>query len=382
MSELLMKLFVRDPSQRHKYGLLAGVVGIMCNVLLATVKVITGIMTGAVSIATDAVNNLSDAVSSVVTLIGFKISGKPADREHPYGHGRVEYITGFVVSAAVIAVAIDLFKESVSNIITPKDLDVSITTIVILAASILLKFWMSSFYNKIANRISSEAMHATAADSRADCITTGVALLSVAVMLIFGKNIDGYAGAVVSVLVMISGLRSAKETIEPLLGTAPDKEKIRAIESEALSHPEIMGVHDMHVHEYGHDIEIVSLHVEVSCDLTLVTAHDVIDAIEHDIVAEGLASEVTIHVDPIAVNDPETMTLREELSSYLKTISPDISIHDFRLIRRESEHSHLIFEILVPYDLTKTDNELRALLCTRIADCGRDYEVAITVDRE
>lgn len=382
MSELLMRLFVRDPSQRHKYGLLAGVVGIICNILLATVKVITGLMTGAVSIATDAVNNLSDAVSSVVTLIGFKISGKPADREHPYGHGRVEYITGFVVSAAVIAVAIDLFKESVSNIITPKDLDVSVTTMVILAVSILLKFWMSSFYNKIATRISSEAMRATAADSRADCITTGVALLSVAVMLIFGKNIDGYAGAVVSVLVMFSGFRSAKETIEPLLGTAPDKEKIRAIESEALSHSEILGVHDIHVHEYGHSIEIVSFHVEVPCDLTLVAVHDLVDAIERDIVAKELASEVTIHVDPVAINDDEVMSLREELSSYLKTISPDISIHDFRLIRRETEHSHLIFEILVPYDVAKTDDELRSLLCARISAAGRDYVVTITVDRE
>ena len=388
MSELLMRLFVKDPSdplQRHRYGLLAGIVGICCNILLATVKVITGILTGAVSIATDAVNNLSDAVSSVVTLVGFKISGKPADREHPYGHGRVEYITGFVVAAAVIAVALDLFKESVAHIITPNELDVSIKTIVILAISILLKLWMSVFYNKIAVKISSEAMHATAADSRADCITTGVALLSVAVMLIFKKNIDGFAGAIVSVLVMISGFRSAKETIEPLLGKAPDNEKISRIAAEAMSHPEILGVHDIRIHEYGHNIMIASLHVEVPHGLSLVEAHELVGGIERDIVAKALVTEVTIHVDPVVTNDTEMMGLRKTLSEHMKKVDERISIHDFRLIRTSEKGesgSELVFEILVPYDLGLEDDEIRDILRKKIRAEGRDYEVSVTVDRE
>ena len=381
MSELLMKLFVKDPSQRHKYGLLAGIVGIICNILLASVKITLGLLSGAVSIATDAVNNLSDAISSIVTLVGFKISGKPADREHPYGHGRVEYVTGFVVSAAVIAVAINLFKESVGNIIHPNELDVSVVTIIILAVSIFVKLWMSVFYGKIAKKISSEAMRATATDSRADCITTSVALISVAIMLIFKKNIDGYAGAIVSILVIISGIRSAKETIEPLLGMAPSKEEINTLEKEVMSHEGILGVHDIKIHEYGHDIKIASLHVEIPHDYTLVRSHELVDEIERSAMEKGLVTELSIHVDPVVMSDEETLSLRKELSDYMKTIDPKISIHDFRMVRGD-DHNRLIFEVLVPYDNTKTDDEIREILREKIKEAGKDCKTMITVDRE
>ncbi|MCR5616710.1 MAG: cation diffusion facilitator family transporter [Clostridiales bacterium] len=381
MSELLIRLFVKDPSQRHKYGLLAGVVGIICNVILASTKIVLGLVTGAVSIVTDAVNNLSDAVSSVVTLVGFKISGKPADREHPYGHGRVEYITGFVVSAAVIAVAIELFKESVSNIIHPEELDVSIVTIVFLALTIVIKLWMSVFYGKIAKKISSEAMRATATDSRADCITTGVALISVLIMLISGINIDGYAGALVAILVVISGVRSAKETIAPILGEAPDKEFLAELEKEVRSNEGILGVHDIRIHEYGHSTKIVSLHVEMPDDVPLVKVHDVIDIIEKDLVSKGFASEVTIHVDPVATDDQEMLGVRSCLEGYLKTVNGKISIHDFRLIR-ETDCKRLIFEILVPYDDKHSDSELKGLIEGHLKETGKDYDISVTVDRE
>lgn len=381
MSELLLKLFIKDPSQRHKYGLLAGVVGIICNILLACTKIVMGLLTGAVSIATDAVNNMSDAVSSIVTLVGFKISGKPADREHPYGHGRMEYIAGFVVAAAVIAVAINLFKESVSKIIHPNELDVNVTTIIILAITILVKLWMSLFYGKIAKRISSEAMRATAADSRADCITTGVALLSVAVMLVFKKNIDGWAGAIVSLLVIVSGLRSAKETIEPLLGAAPDKETIDKLEKELCSYDEILGIHDLRVHEYGHDVTVASVHVEMPHDCTLVRSHEIIDKIERDVTDKGIVTELTIHVDPVMTDDEEITFIRTELTKHMQSIDPKMSLYDFRLIREE-EGDKLFFEILVSYDNPKSDDEIKKILCDKLKELGKDCEAKIIVDRE
>ena len=384
MTELLFKLFAKIKGReisRHEYGLAAGVVGIICNVLLSAFKIVTGLMTGAVSIASDAVNNMSDAVSSVVTLVGFKISGKPADREHPYGHGRAEYITGFVVSAAVIAVAINLFKESVTDIFNPKDLDVSITTMIILVVSILLKLWMSFFYSKVASKISSEAMRATAVDSRADCITTAVALISVTVMLIWKVNIDGYAGAVVSLLVIVSGFKSAKETIEPLLGGPIGKERQKKIEDVALSHNEIMGVHDMRVHEYGHDVIVASMHVEMPYNITLVRAHEIVDDIERKLVEERLVSEVTIHVDPVMTDDHEMLKIKAGLTEFVQKEDSRINIYDFRMIRMKRK-IQLIFDILVPYDIDKSDEDIRKLVEEYFKDSGRNYEFIIEVDRE
>ena len=380
MTELLIKLFIKEDgdanNNRHKYGLMAGIVGICCNILLAAVKVVTGILTSSVSIASDAVNNASDSISSIVTLIGFKITGKPADKEHPFGHGRAEYITGFVIAAAVIAVALNLFKESVNDIFHPKELDVSIATIVILSVSILLKLWMSLFYSKIAKKISSEAMRATANDSRADCLTTGVALISVAVMLIWNINIDGYAGAVVSLIVVYSGFKSAKETIEPLLGTAPDKGKIKQIEEICEPIDEIIGVHDIMIHEYGHDVAIASLHVEMPYTLSLVKAHELVDHIERKIVSEGIVSEVTIHIDPVMIDDEEMLALREEITEHFAGINGDIEVHDFRLIR-SGDHDRLVFEMIVPYDLELPDEDIRKDVESRLE--GRPVPVRLSL---
>ena len=383
MTELLIKLFIKegDENSRHKYGVMAGVVGIICNLILTVFKVITGIVTGAVSIATDAINNFSDAISSIVTLIGFKISGKPADREHPYGHGRVEYLTGFIVSAAVIAVALTLLKESVLNIINPKELDVSIATIIILVASILLKLWMSMFYAKIAGRISSEAMMAAATDSRSDCITTGVALISIICMLIFKINIDGYAGAVVSLFVIRSGFQSAKDTIEPLLGKAPDPELTSKLTAEAKAHSEILGVHDIRVHDYGHDRVIASMHVELPYNMTLTDAHELIDRIEHSIMSQKLVNEVSIHIDPVNVDDEEMLLIKRELCAYLAHIDGRLSIHDFRLVREDGRY-RLIFEVLASYDLDMTDEEITELLRTKAESLKPGCELSIVIDRE
>jgi len=378
MTELLIKLFLHKDASRHEYGVLAGIVGIFCNLILTAFKIVTGIATGAVSIATDAVNNLSDAVSSIVTLIGFKITGKPADKEHPYGHGRAEYLTGFIVSAAVIAIALTLLKESISHIINPNELDVSITTIIILSASILLKLWMSLFYTKIARRIDSEAMMATATDSRSDCITTGVALIAALVMLIWQINIDGIAGAVVALFVIWSGFKSAKETIEPLLGTAPDKDLTEKIVREALSHKEILNVHDIRIHEYGHGMIIVSMHVEMPYTLSLIQAHDVVDSIERAVTEDKLATEITIHVDPVNTDDDEMLDLRKDISNHLLLLDDRITIHDFKMQRCE-DRRELDFELLVPYDLNKTDDEIKDHIRKILDD---RTVIRVTVDRE
>ena len=382
MTELLIRLFIHRDSDgtasRQEYGVLAGVVGICCNILLTAFKIVTGIVTGAVSIATDAVNNLSDAISSIITLVGFKITGKPADREHPYGHGRAEYLTGFIVAAAVIAVALTLLKESVSNIFSPDELDVSITTIIILIVSILIKLWMSLFYTKIAGKINSEAMMATAVDSRSDCITTGMALIAVVVMLVWNINIDGYAGAAVALFVIYSGFRSAKETIEPLLGRAPDKKLTDRITDIALSCEGILGVHDIRIHEYGHDIIIVSMHVEMPYTLSLTEAHRIADHIERTVTNQKLATEITIHVDPVNTDDEEMLTLRRTVSEHLMELDRRITVHDFRLIRGE-HHARLVFEVLVPYDLAMDDEGIREYI-TR--DLDRNLICDIKVDRE
>ncbi|SCW57573.1 cation diffusion facilitator family transporter [Ruminococcaceae bacterium YRB3002] len=381
MTELLIKLFIKKGhDSRQDYGVLAGIVGIICNLLLTGFKIATGLITGAVSIATDAVNNLSDAISSIVTLVGFRISGKPANRKHPYGHGRAEYLAGFIVAAAVIAVAISLFKESVENIFAPSELDVSITTIVILVVSILLKLWMSLFYTKIAKKISSEAMMATAVDSRSDCITTGMALVSVIAMLFFKVNIDGYAGAVVAVFVAVSGFKSAKDTIEPLLGKAPDPELIKEIEAEALSREGILNVHDIMIHEYGHDFKICSMHIELPSSMSLTEAHTIADSIERRVIEKGLVNEMSIHVDPIDLDDSELNELKTAITDYIRTIDPAMDIHDCRLIRSE-HHTRLVFEVLKPYESAKTDEELQELLNAKVTELRPGYITAIKFER-
>ncbi len=382
MTELLIKIFIKDKdnASRHSYGVMAGIVGICCNLILTAFKIVTGLVTGAVSIASDAVNNLSDAVSSIATLIGFRISGKPADREHPYGHGRVEYVTGFIIAAAVIAVAINLLKESLHNIFYPKELDVSYTTIIILSGSILLKLWMSIFYTKISKKISSKAMMATAIDSRSDCITTGVALISVIIMLFFGKNVDGYAGAIVSLFVIYSGIESAKETIAPIIGEAPDKEIIESIENIAKEHPEILGIHDIRLHEYGPGMIVSSFHVEMPYTLSLVEAHEVVDDIERRITEEKIVTEVTIHIDPVITDDEEMLRLREELSQYMKKLDERISIHDFRMIHGNGKE-RFIFDIAVPYELNKTDDEVKRIINEKLGETYTDYLMTVTVDR-
>ena len=385
MSELLFRLFIKsndaDPkAERTQFGMLAGIVGLFLNISLSVLKIILGILTGSISILGDSVNNLSDSISSVITMIGFRLSGKPADREHPYGHGRIEYISGFLVAIFVIAVAIELLRTSVSHIIHPNEMDVSIATIIILSCTILVKLWMSLFYFKISKRINSAAMRATAVDSRSDCITTGVALISVFVMLCFHINIDGYTGAIVALFVIYAGTQSARETIEPLLGEKPDPDVIRAIKDTAMSRKEIIGVHDLRLHEYGPGHLVASMHVEMPYNLSFTDMHEIVDGIEEEIMDKGLVKEITIHADPVNFDDPYVELLRNETMAVAKAIDPNMNILDFRIIGEE--HSKILFDLEIPFSQKRSDEEIKALLKEKLHEKESGAEIHIHVDRE
>ena len=387
MGKLLVRTFIKNyedtgnPEVRKKYGMLAGGFGIFCNIMLSILKIIIGIISGAFSIVGDAVNNVSDAASSIITLISFKISGKPADKEHPYGHGRLEYMSGFIVAVLVLAIALNLLKESIVHIIKKTPINVSLVTIIILSCTILVKLYMSIFYMYISRTIKSTAMRVTAVDSRSDCICTSVALISVLVMLIFKVNIDGYAGAIVALFVIKSGLEGAKDTTALLLGEGPDeetKEKIMEVSSE---YPEIMEVHDLRVHDYGPGRTFASMHVEVDADLGMMKAHDIVDSIERRIVKEGLVSELTIHVDPVDANDDFTASLKKNVVKKLKGISDIISMHDFRVIRKGESIERVIFDITVPYDFSIPDDELMEKVKKIVEELPGEPEADLFIDK-
>ena len=371
---------VKDPKVRGQYGIFAGIFGILCNLLLAGIKLCLGLLIHSVSVIGDAVNNLSDAVSSIVTLAGFKLSGKNADREHPYGHGRFEYLSGLMVAAAVVAVAVELLITSVKHIISPAELDVRPVSIVILILSILVKLIMSAVYFKISKKISSRAMQATAMDSLQDCVTTTVALVSVVVMLFFHVNIDGYAGAVVAVFVIVSGLGSLKDTVQLLLGEGPDEDVVREIEEITKAHKEILGVHDLRIHDYGPGRTFASMHVEIPYTVSLIDAHEIIDAIEQEVVSKKLVSEMSIHVDPVVLDDEEMLMLREKTGEILRSICENADLHDFRLIRGR-KCSRLIFDVLVPYSFAAKDEELKEKIEKELHALRPDLEMCITIDR-
>ncbi len=389
MLDSLLKKFiknaedVKNPNVRYKYGVFAGIFGIICNVFLTVFKIVTGLVTGTMSIVGDSINNLSDAVSSIVTLIGFKISAKAADKNHPYGHGRIEYLAGLTVSVAVIAIALDLGKTSIETIIEPSRMDVSLSTIIILVVAILVKIGMSLFYYKIARIIDSAAMRATASDSRSDCITTAVALLAVIVKIVWDVNIDGYAGLIVSFFVIKAGIDAARDTIVPLLGTAPDPEVIERMRELALQHEEIVGVHDIRIHEYGPARCVASMHVEIPAEVGMIRAHEIVDSVERDIEEEQLVGEVTIHVDPVISDDEELNSIREWTRGQLQEIDPVITMHDFRLIHgRVNQETgmrsiRVLFELEVPYAYQVPDEQIREEMEDRFRRKYPDYRLTI-----
>ncbi|MGI6019946.1 MAG: cation diffusion facilitator family transporter [Lachnospiraceae bacterium] len=368
--------------QRSVYGMLCGFVGIFLNIVLFALKFLAGIISGAVSITADAFNNLSDAGSSIVTLLGFKLAGIKADREHPYGHGRMEYISGLVVSAIIIVMGFELFKESVKKIIHPEAGTFSWAVVFILILSILVKCYMAVYNFSIGNKINSSPVKATAIDSLSDCAATTAVLICLIISRFTGIELDGWGGCIVSLFILYAGYSAAKDSLQPLLGNTPDPEFIDKLKQIVLGFDDnILGLHDLMVHDYGPGRRIVSLHTEVPSDGDLLKIHDVIDNLEKKLARE-LGCAVTIHMDPVATNDPKVNSLRFRVAELLTKIDELITIHDFRVVWGET-HTNLIFDMALPFECKYSDDEAKKMAEKLITDeIGANYYAVIDVDRD
>ena len=384
MVTLLAKHFIKNyentksPAVRHSYGMLCGVVGILLNILLFSGKFIAGIFSNSIAITADALNNLSDAGSSFITLAGFKLASQKPDPDHPYGHGRMEYLSGLFVSLLILLMAVELLKTSIDKILHPQSTQINPLVIAILAASILVKLYMSFYNQTIGKRIDSTALLATAADSRGDSLSTLLVLASSLISLFTGFQIDGYCGLLVGIFILYSGFNAAKDTINPLLGQAPDKAYVEKIERIVTSHNMILGIHDMMVHDYGPGRVVVSLHAEVPSNGDLLEMHDLIDHIENDL-ADQCCCEAVIHMDPIAVNDPEVDALKKQLTEIIQSIDDTLKFHDFRIVKGPT-HTNLIFDVLVPYNFTLKDNDLIDRIDQKVKECNPSYFIVAKID--
>lgn len=385
MVTLLSHLFIKDyqeyanPAVRRAYGVLTGAVGIVLNVILFIGKYLAGFFSGSVSVMADAFNNLSDAGSSFITMLGFHLAGKEPDPEHPFGHGRIEYVSGLAVSALIILMGFELLQTSFDKILHPQQMDVSLITILILVASIAVKVYMS-FYNRVyGKKLDSSAMNATATDSLSDCISTAVVLLSMLVYQFLHINLDGWSGLVVAVFILLAGINSAKDTLSPLLGEAPDEEFVMEVEKMVMEHPDVVGVHDMVVHNYGPGRMMISLHAEVPGNIDVYKLHDSIDLIEFQI-KQRFQCEAVIHMDPIATDDEQVMSLRKEVVELVRLYDEQLTIHDFRMVAGPT-HTNLIFDVVVPQGYKKSDDEISAEIARRINQKWCNYFAVIKMEK-
>ena len=384
MITLLSRWFIRDrdhvtdPAVRRAYGQLCGLTGIGLNVLLFIGKFLAGTISGSIAITADAFNNLSDAGSSVITLLGFRLAGRKPDPEHPFGHGRIEYISGLIVSGLILLMGAELAKTSFDKILHPAAVDFSVIAMVILAVSILVKLYMSLYNHRIGKKINSAAMAATAADSISDAISTSAVLAAMLVAKFSGLMIDGYVGMIVAVLILISGVKAAKETIAPLLGQAPETEFVQQIERIVMSHPPICGIHDLVVHDYGPGRVMISLHAEVPAGGDMLELHDVIDNAEIALRRE-LNCEAVIHMDPIVTDDGITSELRAKVSELVKTIDERITIHDFRIVPGNT-HTNLIFDAVVPFDIGISAQEVSERISRLVSEMDSNYFAVVLVE--
>ena len=384
MTGLLLRLFVKNhndtenPVVRSAYGKLAGAVGIVCNLLLFAGKLLAGILSGSVAVTADAVNNLSDASSSLVTLLGFKLAERPADEEHPYGHARIEYISGLVVAALILLIGAELAKSSFSKILHPETVEFSLLTLGVLVGSILAKLWMALFCRKLGKRIDSTTLLATSADSRNDVISTAAVLVGCLAGYFFDVKLDGYIGMAVALFIIWSGCSIAKDTISPLLGEKASGELVRNISDLILSHEKILGIHDLMVHDYGPGNCFASVHAEMDSAEDPLTCHDIIDDIERDALRE-LRVHLVIHYDPIITDDEELNAARALVEQEIRSIDESLSLHDFRMVRGPG-HTNLIFDLVIPYSMEDRKAELKARIDERLQRQDRKYYTVITFD--
>ncbi|MBP3457646.1 MAG: cation transporter [Lachnospiraceae bacterium] len=385
MITLFSSLFIRNkddvesPSVRKAYGVLCGAVGILLNICLFAGKFFAGLISNSIAITADALNNLSDAGSSLITLIGFQMAGQKPDIDHPFGHGRIEYISGLLVSIAIILMGFELVKSSITKIIHPETIASDPLVIGILIASICVKIYMAIYNTAVSKKIASAAMKATATDSISDSLATFVVLISTLVCKFTSVNIDGYCGIAVGLFILYAGYNAAKDTISPLLGQPPKKEFIEQIEALVNAHEGVLGIHDLIVHDYGPGRVMVSLHAEVDSTGNIMDIHDMIDNIEKEL-AKECHCEAVIHMDPVLVNDPLTDSLHSQIEELLHGLDKDLKLHDFRVVTGPT-HTNVIFDVLLPFDFKMTDEEVVAFLSKEIHRMNDSYYAVIQVDK-
>lgn len=386
MINFLAKIFIKDRENtadqkvRAAYGYLCGAVGIALNILLFAGKLTAGTISGSVAVTADAFNNLSDAGSSVISLIGFRLASQKPDPHHPFGHGRFEYIASLIISIIIILMGFELGKSSFEKILSPEEVEYSALTFAVLGVSVAVKLYMFLYNSSVGKKIDSSTMRATAMDSVSDAVSTGAVLLSAVIAMLTKVALDGWMGLVVAVFIMITGFKTAKETVDSLLGAPPCPELVRQIESMVLAHDDIIGVHDMIVHNYGPGRTFVSLHAEVPADGDIVAIHDTIDNAEHEI-AKKLGCLVTIHMDPIDVRDEHTAQLRQKVGEIIKEVNPEVTFHDFRVVSGPT-HTNLIFDIVSPMDCKLSDKELADHIAEKIHEYDESYFAVIDVDKD
>lgn len=384
MTNFLIKLFIKDKENvednnvRGKYAMLSSITGIIVNILLSVFKLIIGIIANSMSIISDALNNVSDAGSSIITMIGFKMSQKKVDSDHPWGHGRMEYITALFVDILIILVGFELLQSSVDKIIHPELPNISNITIILLVVAILAKLWLFLFYRKIAKKINSAAIKGTAYDSISDSISTLAVLISAIVARFAGISIDGYVSLLVSIFILITGIKAIKEIIDLLLGQKPDPEYVNAIEEFAKKYDTIEGIHDIMVHDYGPGRKIVSFHAEVPANSDICRAHDIIDQMEQDILQE-FGCITTIHMDPIVVDNEEINKMKQDVEKIVKQINENYSIHDFRMTDG-GERFNLIFDLVIPTDEKTDKDELIREIQRKLKEENEKYYAVIKVE--
>lgn len=386
MTKLLLRLFVRNhqnsenPAVRASIGKLAGITGIACNILLFAMKLIVGILSGAVSVIADALNNLSDAASSVVTLLGFHLAQRPADPDHPYGHARYEYISGLTVAAVILVIGFELAKSAIMRIFAPTAVSFTAVTLVVLLCSIDVKLWMSSFFSSLGKKIGSATLKATSVDGRNDVIASAAVLLGCVAERLFHWKIDGFVGLAVAVFILYSGIGVARETISALLGQQADKKLLEDIGRVVCEHDKVLGIHDLLVHDYGPGRCYASVHVELSADEDPLMCHDIIDHIESDVL-EMLNVNLVIHYDPVLENDAEWTKARRLTEEVVKELDSAYSIHDFRLVRSASQ-TKLVFDLAIPYQAVVDTKAIKQQIDAMLSAQNLPYEAVIRVDRQ
>ena len=385
MVSLLIRILVNDYNNtgdekvRRGYGVVCGTVGIILNIMLCCAKVFAGMLSGSIAVITDAINNLTDAGSSVVNVVGFKMAGRKPDTEHPFGHGRIEYVSGLIISIIIIVLGVELGKTSITRIIDPREIITSRAVFTVMEISIGVKIYMYLYNRRFGNRISSVSLKAAALDSFTDAIATTAVLISIVIFEFTGVVVDGWCGLIVSVFIIYSGVSSVKTTVDPLLGLKPDPEYVNIIEKFVLSQNNILGMHDLVIHNYGPGRSMISLHVEVPANGSLVEMHDIVDNIERKL-KEALNCECVIHMDPVVIDNMITMRMREFVNVIVSNVDPSLRINDFRMVQGTT-HTNLIFDLVIPHGFRYTDDEVVDIIQQRVRQLPGDHYAVINVEK-